>query len=149
MFVSLHDSDHDGIVRIFVALSCELWSFFILYYITRHNLLTHCWGWPTAIQIKVKTGPGCLEGEGGALNWAFGRWLGAPLPLQLAHFSIRPPLSGMWMKLSLLPKRLVNRRMRLSLAAARKYGLIICMRLLTIISMRLLTIISMRLLMVL
>jgi len=23
-FVSLHDSDHDGVVRIFVALSCEL-----------------------------------------------------------------------------------------------------------------------------
>jgi len=31
-FVSLHDSDHGGVVRIFVALSCELWSFFI--YIT-------------------------------------------------------------------------------------------------------------------
>jgi len=24
-FVSLHDSDHEGVVRIFVALSCELW----------------------------------------------------------------------------------------------------------------------------
>jgi len=29
MFVSLHDSDHDGVVRIFVALSCELGGFFI------------------------------------------------------------------------------------------------------------------------
>ena len=26
-FVSLHDSDHEGVVRIFVALSCELWLF--------------------------------------------------------------------------------------------------------------------------
>ena len=30
-----------------------------------------CWGWPTAIQTRVKTGPGCLQGESGALNWAF------------------------------------------------------------------------------
>ena len=29
MFVSLHDSDHEGVVRIFVALSCELGGFFI------------------------------------------------------------------------------------------------------------------------
>ena len=28
-FVSLHDSDHEGVVRIFVALSCELGGFFI------------------------------------------------------------------------------------------------------------------------
>jgi len=27
--VSLHDSDHEGVVRIFVALSCELGGFFI------------------------------------------------------------------------------------------------------------------------
>ena len=27
-FVSLHDSDHEGVVRIFVALSCELGGFF-------------------------------------------------------------------------------------------------------------------------
>ena len=27
--MSLHDSDHEGVVRIFVALSCELWRFFI------------------------------------------------------------------------------------------------------------------------
>jgi len=27
MFVSLHDSDHEGVVRIFVALSCELWGY--------------------------------------------------------------------------------------------------------------------------
>ena len=26
-FVSLHDSDHDGVVRIFVALSSELWGY--------------------------------------------------------------------------------------------------------------------------
>ena len=26
-FVSLHDSDHKGVVRIFVALSCELWGY--------------------------------------------------------------------------------------------------------------------------
>jgi len=32
MFVSLHDSDHDGVVRIFVALLCELWGY--LHYIT-------------------------------------------------------------------------------------------------------------------
>ena len=31
--MSLHDSDHEGIVRFFVALSCELGGFFILYYI--------------------------------------------------------------------------------------------------------------------
>jgi len=38
-FVSLHDSDHESVVRILVALSCELWSFIhiILDYITRHN----------------------------------------------------------------------------------------------------------------
>jgi len=28
-FVSLHDSDREGVVRIFVALSCELGGFFI------------------------------------------------------------------------------------------------------------------------
>jgi len=28
-FVSLHDSDHEGVVRIFEALSCELGGFFI------------------------------------------------------------------------------------------------------------------------
>jgi len=33
-FVSLHYSDHDGVVRIFVALSCELGGFFI--YIILH-----------------------------------------------------------------------------------------------------------------
>jgi len=27
MSVSLHDSDHQGVVRIFVALSCELWGY--------------------------------------------------------------------------------------------------------------------------
>ena len=26
-FVSLHDSDREGVVRIFIALSCELWLF--------------------------------------------------------------------------------------------------------------------------
>ena len=31
---SLHDSDHEGVVRIFVALSCELWGLFN--YITLH-----------------------------------------------------------------------------------------------------------------
>ena len=39
MFLSLHDSDHEGVVRIFVALSCELGGFFnyiILYYIILH-----------------------------------------------------------------------------------------------------------------
>jgi len=29
-----------------------------------------CWGWPTAIQMRVKTGPGWLQEESGALNWA-------------------------------------------------------------------------------
>jgi len=42
--VSLHDSDNAGAVRIFVALSCELWGYLYIYiiwirldYITRHN----------------------------------------------------------------------------------------------------------------
>jgi len=39
-----------------------------------------------------------------------------------------------------LPYRLVNRRMCLLLAAARKYALIICMRLLVVISISLLTV---------
>jgi len=40
-----------------------------------------------------------------------------------------------------LPYRLVNRCMRLSLAAARKYALIICMHSLSVIRIRLLTVI--------
>ena len=28
MFESVHDGDHDSVVRIFVSLSCELWGFF-------------------------------------------------------------------------------------------------------------------------
>ena len=28
-FVSLHDSDNEGVVRIFVALSCELWGYLV------------------------------------------------------------------------------------------------------------------------
>ena len=31
MFVSLHDSDHEGVFRIFVALSYELWGYSINY----------------------------------------------------------------------------------------------------------------------
>ena len=26
MFESVHNDDHDGVVRIFVGLSCELWD---------------------------------------------------------------------------------------------------------------------------
>jgi len=37
----LHDSDHDGVVRIFVSLSCELWVYLhyirLINYIMRHN----------------------------------------------------------------------------------------------------------------
>jgi len=29
-FVSLHDSNHEGVVRIFVALSCELWGYLFI-----------------------------------------------------------------------------------------------------------------------
>ena len=36
MLGSLHDSDYDDVVRIFVGLSCEL-RLFTLDYITRHN----------------------------------------------------------------------------------------------------------------
>jgi len=36
-FVSPHDSDHEGVVRIFAALSCELWGYILLYYITSGN----------------------------------------------------------------------------------------------------------------
>ena len=39
-FVSLHDSDHDGVVRIFVGHSEVVERLlFRLYYITRHNFL--------------------------------------------------------------------------------------------------------------
>jgi len=41
MFVSLHDSDHDGVVRIFVALSCELGGFFN--YIMDYKWQPHSW----------------------------------------------------------------------------------------------------------
>jgi len=34
LFESVHDGNHDGIVRIFVDLSCEPWGFFSL----RHQL---------------------------------------------------------------------------------------------------------------
>jgi len=30
-FVSLHDSDHEGVVGIFVALSCKLWGYLFTY----------------------------------------------------------------------------------------------------------------------
>ena len=39
MLVSLHGSDHEGVVRIFVALSCKLRLFIYIIYITRHNFL--------------------------------------------------------------------------------------------------------------
>ena len=46
MFVSLHDSDHEGIVRIFVALSCQLGGFFnyliILYYVEQFFPYQEC-----------------------------------------------------------------------------------------------------------
>ena len=35
MFKSVHNGNHDSVVRIFVDLSCELWGFFD--YITRYN----------------------------------------------------------------------------------------------------------------
>ena len=35
-FVSLHDSDHNGVVRIFVGHSSVLWGL-IIYLVTRHN----------------------------------------------------------------------------------------------------------------
>jgi len=39
MFESMHDGDHDGVVRILVGLSCELGGLIIYFiiYITRHN----------------------------------------------------------------------------------------------------------------
>ena len=45
MTVSVHDSDREDVVRIFVGLSCKLWGllyyiilyYIILYYITKHN----------------------------------------------------------------------------------------------------------------
>ena len=38
MFVSLHDSDHEGVVRIFVALSCELRGY-LHYLFTLHSTI--------------------------------------------------------------------------------------------------------------
>ena len=38
-FVSVHDGNHDDVVRIFVGLSCELWGFFN--YIRLHHITGH------------------------------------------------------------------------------------------------------------
>jgi len=35
--LALHDSDYEGVVRIFVALSCELWGYLFSYLFTRHK----------------------------------------------------------------------------------------------------------------
>ena len=37
--MSLNDSNHDGVVRIFVAIPCELWG--SLHYITQHKFSPH------------------------------------------------------------------------------------------------------------
>ena len=44
--VSLHDSDHDGVVRISVALSCELWGYFVA-------LSYKLWGYFVALSCKL------------------------------------------------------------------------------------------------
>jgi len=52
--VSLHDSDHDSVVRIFVALSCKLWDYL-------HTIRSGCsnWGWwayfPDILELYIST----------------------------------------------------------------------------------------------
>ena len=40
MFQSAHDGDHDGVVRIFVGFSCELW---FLYYTPGRGKIVPCY----------------------------------------------------------------------------------------------------------
>jgi len=49
-FESVNNGDHDGVVRIFVALSCELWDFFTPLRTWRHN----CYQRAMAINGKTK-----------------------------------------------------------------------------------------------
>jgi len=50
MFVSLHDSDHEGVVRTFVALSCELWGY----------RLGRAWASPTLVWLHCTHVCACL-----------------------------------------------------------------------------------------
>ena len=57
-FESVHDGDNDGVVKMFVGLSCQLWGLFILHYVehifpTRSVMLAHQNHYPFQVHIIV------------------------------------------------------------------------------------------------